>query len=38
MQDEKLDSLQGDLVTCIDGEEGHGGMHISCIQDNIDLL
>jgi len=25
MQDEKLDSLQGDLVTCIEGEEGHGG-------------
>eukprot|EP00092_Neocalanus_flemingeri_P032914 GFUD01035796.1.p1 GENE.GFUD01035796.1~~GFUD01035796.1.p1 ORF type:complete len:1098 (-),score=441.33 GFUD01035796.1:620-3913(-) len=25
LQDEKLDTLQGDLVTCIEGEEGQGG-------------
>ena len=25
LQEEKLDSLQDDLVTCIEGEEGQGG-------------
>ena len=25
LQEERLDNLQDDLVTCINGEEGHGG-------------
>ena len=25
LQEERLDSLQDDLVTCISGAEGHGG-------------
>ena len=25
LQEEKLDTLQGELVTCIEGEEGQGG-------------
>ena len=25
LQEERLDNLQEDLVSCIEGEEGHGG-------------
>ena len=29
LQEERLDLLQGDLVSCIEGEEGLGGRNLS---------
>ena len=30
LQEERLDTLQEDLVTCIEGEEGLGGSLLCC--------
>ena len=30
LQEERLDILQEDLVSCIEGEEGHGGKFVWC--------
>ena len=36
LQEERLDNLQEDLVSCIEGDEGHGGKkHLSlCCSDS----
>jgi hypothetical protein len=38
LQEERLDSLQDDLVTCISGAEGHGGKTRDLCVSDPDLL